>query len=58
MTSGVVLPLAHPSSQQDKIRDPDLRSLRYLEAGPLPLVLEDQEYHEYMTFSPLVGAQF
>ncbi|KAF7908494.1 uncharacterized protein EAF01_004249 [Botrytis porri] len=28
------------------------------EAGPLPLVLEDQEYHEYMTFSPLVGVQF
>ncbi|TGO75704.1 hypothetical protein BELL_0197g00110 [Botrytis elliptica] len=28
------------------------------EAGPLPLVLEDQEYHEYMTFSPLFGAQF
>ncbi|TGO32047.1 hypothetical protein BHYA_0361g00020 [Botrytis hyacinthi] len=27
-------------------------------AGPLPLVLEDQEYYEYMTFSPLVGAQF
>ncbi|KAF5872926.1 putative nrps-like enzyme protein [Botrytis fragariae] len=28
------------------------------EAGPLPLVLKDQEYHEYMTFSPLVGAQW
>jgi len=28
------------------------------EAGPLPLVMESQEYHEYMTFSPLVGAQF
>jgi acyl-coenzyme A synthetase/AMP-(fatty) acid ligase len=28
------------------------------EAGPLPLVMETQEYHEYMTFSPLVGADF
>jgi len=28
------------------------------EAGPLPLTLESQKYAEYMTFSPLVGAQF
>ena len=28
------------------------------EAGPLPLQMEDQEYHEYMSFGPLVGATF
>lgn len=28
------------------------------EAGPLPLQMEDQEYHEYMSFGPLVGAKF